>query len=60
MEKEKILFEEKEKEENIWRGTKYLLRRIKKWERKEGKYLKKKNHLLGEKGGKHQELIGTR
>ena len=30
MEKEKILFEEKEKEENIWRGTKYLLGRIKK------------------------------
>ena len=29
-----MLFEEKEKEENIWRGTKYLLWRIKKSERK--------------------------
>ena len=28
LEKEKY-YEEKEKEENIWRGTKYLLRRIK-------------------------------
>ena len=52
LENEKIYFEEKEKEENIWRGKK-MSRKINKWERKEGKYLKKENRLLGEEGGKH-------